>query len=273
MIRLVTRSRSSVFMGAMTESISPGALQRARRDHEFFAWPTCQVAAGYPLSGMATGQEAGERIRVLIVDDHEMVRSGLATFLRVQDDLELVGEASDGNEAVRLCEVVKPDVVLMDMVMPGLDGAGATRVIRERHPETRVIALTSFPEEDLVQRALEAGATSYLLKNVGASELASAIRNARAGKSTLSPEAAQALIQRATRPPTPGHDLSAREREVLSLMTQGLSNRAIAERLIISSSTADFHVSNILSKLGVTSRTEAVALAVQHRLVDQKGGR
>ena len=131
-----------------------------------------------------------------------------------------------------------------------------------------MIALTSFPEEDLVQRALQAGATSYLLKNVGAAELAAAIRSAHAGKPTLAPEAAQALIQRATRPPAPGHDLSAREREVLALVKQGLSNRAIAERLIISSSTADFHVSNILAKLGVASRTEAVALAVQHRLVD-----
>jgi NarL family two-component system response regulator LiaR len=209
----------------------------------------------------------GDRIRVVIVDDHEMVRSGLATFLHVQDDLELVGEASNGEEAVRVCERLQPDVVLMDMVMPGLDGVAATRGVRERCPATRVIALTSFPEEDLVQRALEAGATSYLLKNVGAAELAAAIRAARGGKPTLAPEAAQALIQRATRPPRPGHDLSAREREVLALMAQGLSNRAIAERLIISSSTADFHVSNILSKLGVTSRTEAVALAVQHHLV------
>jgi NarL family two-component system response regulator LiaR len=131
-----------------------------------------------------------------------------------------------------------------------------------------VIVLTSFPEEDLVQRALEAGATGYLLKNVGAAELAAAIRAAQAGKPTLAPEATQALIQRATRPAPPGHDLSAREREVLALMKQGLSNRAIAERLIISPSTADFHVSNILGKLGVASRTEAVALAVQHHLVD-----
>jgi NarL family two-component system response regulator LiaR len=217
---------------------------------------------------LTASAERGERIRVVIVDDHEMVRSGLAMFLRVQDDFELVGEASNGDEAVRLCEHVQPDVVLMDMVMPGVDGVTATRGVRERCPTARVIALTSFPEEDLVQRALEAGATSYLLKNVGASELAAAIRAARDGKATLAPEAAQALIQRATRPPKPGHDLSAREREVLSLMTQGLSNRAIAERLIISSSTADFHVSNILSKLGVSSRTEAVALAVQHHLVD-----
>jgi NarL family two-component system response regulator LiaR len=209
-----------------------------------------------------------EPIRVVIVDDHEMVRSGLATFLRVTPDLELVGEAGSGEEAVRLCAREQPDVVLMDILMPGLDGVAATRAVRARCPRTRVIALTSFPEEDLVQRALEAGATGYLLKNVGAMELAAAIRAARAGKPTLAPEATQALIQRATRPAPPGHDLSAREREVLALMKQGLSNRAIAERLIVSPSTADFHVSNILGKLGVASRTEAVALAVQHHLLD-----
>ena len=216
----------------------------------------------------AEGTTRGDRIRVVIVDDHEMVRSGLAIFLRVVPDLELVGEAGSGEDAVRLCERVQPDVVLMDLVMPGLDGVAATRAVRERCADTRVIALTSFPEEDLVQRALEAGATGYLLKNVGVVELTEAIRAARAGKPTLAPEAAQALIERATRPAPPGHDLSAREREVLALMKQGLSNRAIAERLIISPSTADFHVSNILGKLGVASRTEAVAVAVQHHLVD-----
>ncbi len=209
-----------------------------------------------------------ERIRVVVVDDHEMVRSGLATFLRVVSDLELVGEAGSGEDGVRLCEQVQPDVVLMDMVLPGMDGVAATREVRARCPLTRVVALTSFPEEDLVQRALEAGATGYLLKNVGARELVAAIRAARLDRPTLSPEAAQALIHRATRPATPGHDLSAREREVLGLMKQGLSNRAIAERLIISASTVDFHVSNILGKLGVATRTEAVALAVQHHLTD-----
>ncbi|MBV9354023.1 MAG: response regulator transcription factor [Chloroflexi bacterium] len=217
---------------------------------------------------MSTNTTGGERIRVVIVDDHEMVRSGLATFLRVVRDLELVGEAASGDDAVRLCERLQPDVVLMDMVMPGLDGVATTQAVRARCPETHVVALTSFPEEDLVQRALQAGATSYLLKNVGAAELAAAIRAAHVGKPTLAPEATQALIQRATRPAPPGHDLSAREREVLALMKQGFSNRVIAERLIISPSTVDFHVSNILGKLGVASRTEAVALAVQHHLVD-----
>lgn len=207
-------------------------------------------------------------IRVLIVDDHEMVRSGLAAFLGLAPDLELVGEAGSGEEAIRLCRELRPDVVLMDMVMPGIDGPEATRAIRAAHPETQVIVLTSFLEGDLVQHALQAGALSYLLKNVGSGELVAAIRAATAQRPVLAPEATQTLIQRMTQPAPPGHDLSRREREVLALLVRGLSNRAIAEQLIISVSTVDFHVSNILGKLGVTGRTEAVALAVQHHLVD-----
>jgi len=207
-------------------------------------------------------------IRVLIVDDHPMVRSGLASFIRAYDDLELVGEAQSGEDAVRLCVALHPEVVLMDMVMPGMDGPTATRVICERAPETRIIALTSFPQEELVSRSLHAGATSYLLKNVGSDELASAIRSARAGRPTLAPEAAQVLIQQSTRTPAPGADLSPREREVLQLMVQGLSNPEIAHRLIVGRSTVKFHVSSIFGKLDVQSRTEAVAFAVQHKLVD-----
>jgi NarL family two-component system response regulator LiaR len=204
---------------------------------------------------------------VAIVDDHAMVRSGLAAFLSVADDLELVGEAENGQQALRLCAEERPDVVLMDLVMPGMDGVQTTRAIRERFPEIRVIALTSFPEDRLVQDVLEAGALSYLLKNVGADELARAIRAAREGRSTLAPEAAQVLIQRATHSPSPGHDLSPREKEVLALMVQGLSNPDIADRLVVGRSTIKFHVSSILGKLGVQSRTEAVAMAVQHHLV------
>jgi len=208
-----------------------------------------------------------EPTRVMIVDDHAMVRSGLAAFLSVADDCVLVGEAASGAEALRLCDQASPDVVLMDLVMPGMDGVATTRAIRERFPGVRVIALTSFPEDRLIQDVLEAGAISYLLKNVSADELARAIRAAREGRSTLAPEAAQALIARATQPKTPGHDLSAREREVLALMVLGLRNPEIAERLVVGRSTVKFHVSSILGKLGAQSRTEAVALAIQHRLV------
>jgi NarL family two-component system response regulator LiaR len=203
----------------------------------------------------------------MIVDDHAVVRSGLAAFLLAFDDLELVGEAGGGEEAVQLCPQVQPDVVLMDLVMPKMDGATATRAIRERCPEVQVIALTSFKEEELVQGVLQAGAISYLLKNVSADELVSAIRAAHAGRPILAPEAAQALIHAATHPPAPGQDLTPREREVLALMVAGLNNPDIAQRLVVSQSTVKFHVSSILSKLGATSRTEAVALAVQHHLV------
>ena len=206
-------------------------------------------------------------IRVMLVDDHAVVRSGLGAFLLAFDDLELVGEAGGGEEAVRLCEQFRPDVVLMDLVMPGMDGAAATRAIRERCPQIQVIALTSFKEQELVQGALEAGAIGYLLKNVTADELADAIRKAHAGRSTLAPEAAQALIRATREPPSPGHDLTEREREVLALIVEGLSNPEIAGRLVVSPSTVKFHVSNVLSKLGVASRTEAVALAVQSGLV------
>jgi NarL family two-component system response regulator LiaR len=207
-------------------------------------------------------------IRVLLVDDHAVVRSGLGAFLLAYDDLELVGEAGSGEEAVRICNRSRPDVVLMDLVMPGMDGAQATRAIRERCPTIQVIALTSFKEQDLVEGALEAGAIGYLLKNVSAHELARAIREAHAGRPTLAPEAAQALIQARREPPIVGFDLTEREREVLTLLVEGLKNPEIADRLVVSRSTIKFHVSSILSKLGVASRTEAVALAVKEGLLD-----
>jgi NarL family two-component system response regulator LiaR len=210
-----------------------------------------------------------EPIRVMLVDDHTVVRSGLSAFLMAFDDLELVGEASSGEKAVALCDQVNPDVILMDLVMPGMDGAAATKAIRERCPDIQVIALTSFKEQDLVQGALQAGAIGYLLKNVAANELADAIRAAHAGKPTLAPEAAQALI-RASREPDSRQEygLTERELEVLGLMVEGLSNPDIAERLVVSRSTVKFHVSSILSKMNVTSRTEAVAMALQQKLLE-----
>jgi two-component system, NarL family, response regulator LiaR len=206
-------------------------------------------------------------IRILLVDDHMVVRSGLSTVLAVYDDLELVGEAGNGEEAIRLCERLQPDVVLMDLVMPKMDGVTATRTIKERWPRVQVIALTSFKEKEYVEGALKAGANGYLLKNVSAEELVNAIRRAVAGQPSLSPEAVQVLIQKVNEPPPPGQDMTEREKEILALMVEGLSNNEIAERIIVSQSTVKFHVSNILSKLGVTGRTEAVVLAVKHHLV------
>jgi len=206
-------------------------------------------------------------IRVMVVDDHAMVRRGLATFLMVYDDLELAGEAESGEEAIQLCSEVKPDVILMDMVLPVMDGAAATRVIRKRYPKVQVIALTSFKDKNIIKNALEAGAIGYLLKDVSAAELALAIRSAHAGRATLSQDVAQVIVQTAGQPPEPGLDLTEREREVLALMVEGLNNTQIAGRLTVSPSTIKSHVSNILSKLGVSSRTEAVTLALRHGLV------
>ncbi|UCC89987.1 MAG: response regulator transcription factor, partial [Anaerolineales bacterium] len=182
-------------------------------------------------------------IRVLLVDDHAVVRTGLRFFVLAFEDLELVGEAASGEQALRLCDQLQPEVVLMDLVMPGMDGISTTQAIRQRHPEIQVIALTSFAEQELVQRALEAGAMGYLLKDVSANELAEAIRATRVGRPTLAPEATQALIQAATHAYQPGFDLTPREKEVLALMVEGLSNPQIAERLVIGLSTVKFHVS------------------------------
>lgn len=202
-------------------------------------------------------------IRVMLVDDHTMVRRGLATFLKAFDDLQLAGEAESGEAAIQLCAEILPDVILMDMVMPDMDGAAATSAIRKQYPQIQVIALTSFKEGTLIKKVLEAGAIGYLLKDVSADDLARAIRAAHAGRVTLSPEAAQSLVETANLPPAPGLDLTEREREVLTLMIEGLNNVQIAGQLTVSPSTIKSHVSNILSKLGVASRTEAVTLALR----------
>jgi NarL family two-component system response regulator LiaR len=208
-------------------------------------------------------------IRVLLVDDHAVVRSGLSAFLLSYDDLELAGEAGSGEEAVKICSELKPDVVLMDLSMPGIGGVEATKAVLTKCPGARVIVLTSFKEKDMVEGALKAGALSYLLKNVSAEELAAAIRGAVAGRPSLSPEAAQVLIHEITTPAgqPSGADLTNSEREVLALMVEGLSNKEIAERLSVSQSTVKFHVSNILSKLEAGSRTGAVAFAIKNKLV------
>jgi NarL family two-component system response regulator LiaR len=207
-----------------------------------------------------------KRIRVMIVDDHAVVRSGLGAFLSVIPDLEMVGEAENGDEAIVRCSLLKPDVVLMDLMMPGTDGVTATRLICEKYPTIRVIALTSFREDALVQGALQAGATGYLMKNVSAHELAAAIRSAYGGKMTLSPEAAEALIHISTQAKE-RDELTEREQDVLKLMVDGLNNAEIADRLVVSLSTVKYHISNILSKLGVDNRVAAVTLAIQKKLV------
>ena len=206
-------------------------------------------------------------IRVMLVDDHTMVRRGLATFLKIYDDLQLVGEAENGEAAIQLCARALPDVILMDMALPVMDGATATRAIRQQFPQVQVIVLTSFKEGELIRNALEAGAIGYLLKDVSANELVDAIRAAHAGRATLSPEAAQALVETSNQPPAPGLTLTEREREVLALMIEGLNNTQIAGTLTVSPSTIKSHVSSILAKLGVASRTEAVTLALRNRIV------
>ena len=208
-----------------------------------------------------------EAIRVIIVDDHAMVRAGLATFLEVSDNLELVGEANNGDEALTLCEEQRPDVVLMDLVMPEMSGVETTRLIRARWPQTQVIVLTSFQEGNLVQDALQAGAISYLLKNVAMEDLTKAIQDAHTGRATLAQEAVQALVETKDQPPPPGQDLTPREFEVLELMVDGLNNPEISERLCISIGTTRTHVSNIFSKLNVTNRAEAITMALRSKLI------
>jgi NarL family two-component system response regulator LiaR len=209
-------------------------------------------------------------IRVMIVDDHLMVRDGIGVFLSVFDDLEVVAEAGDGEQALELCAQAQPDVILMDILMPGMDGPAATRQIRQEYPQIQVIALTSFVEEELVQRALQAGAIGYLLKDVHADRLAGAIREAHRGRGTIDAAAAQALIDGANAQPAPDFGLTRREREILGLLVAGKTNKQIAEALTLSLGTIRFHISNILSKMGVSNRTEAVSLALQNGLVERK---
>jgi NarL family two-component system response regulator LiaR len=210
-------------------------------------------------------------IRVLLVDDHAIVRKGLAVMLSGYDEFELAGEARDGEEAVLKYRRTKPDVVLMDLMMPRMDGVSAIRAIRERDSNAKIIVLTSFDSDNLVQSALQAGATSYLLKNATADELAIAIHAAKNGRRTLGSEAADALVHILTSPAPVGHDLTEREREVLALMTEGLNNNEIADKLFLSASTIKFHVSSILTKLGVGSRVEAVAMAIRNGLMEVYG--
>jgi DNA-binding NarL/FixJ family response regulator len=204
-------------------------------------------------------------IRVLIVDDHAVVREGLRTFLELQDGIAVAGEAADGEQAVMQAEALRPDVVLMDLVMPRLDGVGAMRELRRRLPDTRVIVLTSFAEDERLLPAIQAGAAGYLLKNVAPPELARAVRAAHAGEALIDPVIAARLVDAIAQPagePAPER-LTAREQEVLALIARGYSNKRIALELGIAEKTVKTHVGHVLAKLGVTDRTQAAVHAVR----------
>jgi NarL family two-component system response regulator LiaR len=203
----------------------------------------------------------------MTVDDHEILTGGIRFLLLAFDDIELVGEAHSGKDALRLCAEVHPDVVLMDMMMPDMDGVETTKAIREQYPDVQVLALSSFHNGELVRGAMQAGAVGYLLKGLSMDELAEAIRAANAGRHTLAQEAVQALVESAGSPRKPGDDLSDRELEVLALLVSGKSNAEIAEQLVISLPTVKSHVSHVLSKLGVANRAAAASLAIKHNLV------
>jgi DNA-binding NarL/FixJ family response regulator len=212
-----------------------------------------------------------DAIRVLLVDDHAVVREGLRNFLALQDGLEIVGEASDGAEAIEQAQRLEPDVILMDLVMPGLDGIGAMRQLRVRSPGSRVIVLTSFLEDERVLPAIQAGAAGYLLKNVAPAELARAIRAAHAGEAIIDPTAAARLVHAIADDARPRIEeperLTRRERDVLELIARGQSNKRIALALGISEKTVKTHVGHLLAKLGVSDRTQAALMAVEEGLV------
>lgn len=224
-------------------------------------------------SSRASFQESPPPTRVLIVDDHVLIRNGIALSLLAYPDFEIIAEATTGEEALNICAEAEalPDVVLMDLLMPGMGGVATIRTLHAAYPQVQVIALTGFQEGVLVEEALQAGAIGYLLKDVAIDDLAKAIRLAARGMPTLAPAAAQALVHTVVRRPPPlGQDLTDREREVLALLSEGLSNQQIAERLVITSATVKFHTRSIRSKLGTSSRTETVALALNNHLVPSK---
>jgi NarL family two-component system response regulator LiaR len=210
-----------------------------------------------------------DAIRILLVDDHAVVREGLRGFLELQDEFEIVGEAEDGEEAVREAERLRPDVILMDLVMPGLDGVGAMEALRESLPGARVIVLTSFADDDRLLPAIQAGAAGYLLKDAQPAELARAVRAAHAGEALLDPSVAARLVDVIAQAPgsDPGEQLTPREREVLALIAQGRPNKLIARELEISEKTVKAHVGRVLEKLGVSDRTQAALYAVRTGIV------
>ncbi|KPK06006.1 MAG: hypothetical protein AMJ56_15135 [Anaerolineae bacterium SG8_19] len=206
-------------------------------------------------------------IKVMIVDDHPIVRDGIVNLALIHDDIELVGKASGGLDLLTQLQEIVPDVILMDMVMPGMDGLETTRAVLARYPEVKVIAITSFPQGDVVRDILDAGAVGFFSKHAEIGTLVDAIRAAHAGQTILAAEATAALIQTKTGSSELGQDLSERELEVLALVVEGLSNREIAERLSISPGTVKHHVSSCMSKLDATNRAQAAALAIELQLI------
>jgi two-component system, NarL family, response regulator LiaR len=211
------------------------------------------------------------KIKVMIVDDHPLVRHGIKTVFEAYDDILLVAEAENGREAIKMCDKYRPDVVLMDMIMPVLDGTVATEQIIKNWPDVKIIALTSFNDEDLIRKSLKAGAVSYILKNISGAKLVKTIKDVYKGKLALSSQATKILLSELREPPDETIKLTGREKEILALIVEGLSNKQIAERLFLSNSTVQFHVSNILSKLGVSKRTEAAYIALKQKLVQLPG--
>ena len=212
-------------------------------------------------------------IRVLLVDDHAVVRMGLRAFFDLLPDIDVVGEAADGSEGVAMARRLTPDVILMDLLMPNMDGVTAIGRIKAELPETEIVTMTSFIEEEKVTAALEAGASGYVLKDAEAEEVAQAIRAAYAGEVHLDPQVARLLAQRmrAKKDPEPVEPLTDREKDVMRLLGQGMSNKEIGAKLFITERTARTYVSNILGKLGLASRTQAALWAVEHKLVESPG--
>ena len=211
------------------------------------------------------------KIKVMVVDDHPLVRHGIKTVFEAYDDIELVAEAENGKEALEICEKYKPDIVIMDMVMPILDGAEATSQLIKKFPDIKVIALTSFNDKDLIKKSLKAGAVNFLLKNISGAKLVKTIKDVYIGKFVLSPHATKILLTELREKADENIKLTKREKEILALIVEGLSNKEIAKRLFLSNSTIQFHVSNVLSKLGVSKRTEAAYLALKQKLVELPG--
>jgi two-component system, NarL family, response regulator LiaR len=205
-------------------------------------------------------------IKVLIVDDHPLVRKGINILLGVYDDIEVVGEAENGREAIEICEKYNPDIVLMDLIMPEINGIEATRKILENWPSIKVIILTSYIDKKLIEDSLKAGAMGYILKNISGNKMVETIRDANKGKSTLSSEASDFLISNLKNPAVPNYQLTGQEKNILSDLVQGMSNKKIAQKQVLSLSTVKFHVSNIISKLGVSNRSEAISIALKNRL-------